>query len=371
MKKYILLVGIFTILTNTNAYAIETNASDYNVITTAETTIANNENVIAELGDYKIIQINNKYYSILNKDGDYIATKDWINFQVISEDLKIIKLTKEDKFICFNASTGDLLMYPASDFTLLDNYLKIYKDGKYGLIDTYGNQILDTVYERIGLTNFNNKDYIVAKQNGKNNLYYETGDIVPEQDLYDTSDDSSLALLAKNIKSIFKTNYIKYTKNNKKNEEVINKIEELNVVKNELNDSPIKIRNKNYHLTNDENKIGLRSYDNKIILPAKFDKISIKNLSGKLSTPILLAEKDETKHIYNISGKLIAESIDNRINVYKYGRTYTYANGDLLLNGEKIGKLTQINDKLVLDKSKRVLLPTNKVNELILIILQN
>ena len=374
MKKFVLLLAIFALFTNINAYSVETNAADYEVMPISEVSTVENtdEIVIYETEKFKIIQNGKSYFSIKNADGDYVITQDWENVKAVNDTGNLLKFTKKGKFVFFDALTGELLMYPADDFSLLGSNLKIYKNGKYGLIDNYGNTILEPVYERISITNFDDKEYLVAKQNGKNLLFYNTGELVQEEDLYTITTEESLSLLAKDIKPIIKTNYLKsISKKLVEENNVTNKFEELNIEKNELSEKTITIKNKTYYVTYDEKKIGLSTMQNKRILPASYDSISVKQLSGKFSTPVLLAEKEGVSSIYSLKGKLLAEEIDNKINVYKYGKVYTYINGEVLQNGEKVGNLILENNEYKFEKTKTMFLPISKVNELILTILQD
>lgn len=374
MKKFVLLLAIFALFTNINAYSVETNASDYEVMPISEVSTAENtdEIVIYETEKFKIIQNGKSYFSIKNTDGDYVITQDWENVKAVNDTGNLLKFTKQGKFVFFDALTGELLMYPADDFSLLGSNLKIYKNGKYGLIDNYGNTILEPVYERISITNFDDKEYLVAKQNGKNLLFYNNGELVQEEDLYTITTEESLSLLAKDIKPIIKTNYLKsISKKLVEENNVTNKFEELNIEKNELSEKTITIKNKTYYVTYDEKKIGLSTMQNKRILPASYDSISVKQLSGKFSTPVLLAEKKGVSSIYSLKGKLLAEEIDNKINIYKYGKVYTYINGEVLQNGEKVGNLILENNEYKFEKTKTMFLPISKVNELILTILQD
>ena len=104
------------------------------------------------------------------------------------------------------------------------------------------------MYERISITNFDDKEYLVAKQNGKNLLFYNTGELVQEEDLYTITTEESLSLLAKDIKPIIKTNYLKsISKKLVEENNVTNKFEELNIEKNELSEKTITIKNKTYY----------------------------------------------------------------------------------------------------------------------------
>ena len=87
MKKFVLLLAIFALFTNINAYSVETNASDYEVMPISEVSTAENtdEIVIYETEKFKIIQNGKSYFSIKNTDGDYVITQDWENVKAVND----------------------------------------------------------------------------------------------------------------------------------------------------------------------------------------------------------------------------------------------------------------------------------------------
>lgn len=377
MKKTILFLIISSLLfVNTYANAKDVSNSEYAVMPISEvqqTETKQNEQsevIVADLASKKFVLIDNKFYSLKNDDGEFLLSTDWTGFAPLNEAGTMFKLTQKDRFFFLDTENDNALMYPASDVSLLKNYLKILKDGKFGLIDSFGNVILEPQYERISITNFNNEEFIVAKKDGKNSIYYNTGNIVPEEELYSVSIDSSLSLLAKDIKPIIKTNYLKSTyKKLEEQGKMSYKLEELNIEKNELSDKTITIKNKTYYVTSDEKKIGLSTMSNKRILPAEYDKITIKNLSGKFTTPVLLANKEGKHFIYNVKGNLLAEESDDKINIYKYGKVFTYQDGIVYKDSVKIGELIEENNEYKFEKTKFSILPIHRINELILTIL--
>ncbi len=377
MKKaflFLIISGLFLVNTYANAESTETTENEIMVISEVQEPKVEqkepSEVIIADLGSKKFVLIDNKFYSLKNDDGEYLLSTDWTGFAPLNEAGTKFKLTQKDRFFFLDTENDNALMYPASDVSLVKDYLKISKDGKFGLIDSFGNVILEPQFERISITNLNNEELIVAKKDGKNSIYYNTGNIVPEEELYSVSIDSSLSLLAKDIKPIIKTNYLKSTyKNVEEQGKMSYKLEELNIEKNELSDKTITIKNKTYYVTSDEKKIGLSTMSNKRILPAEYDKITIKNLSGKFATPVLLANKEDKHFIYNLKGNLLAEESDNKINVYKYGKVYTYKDGIVYKDSVKIGELLEENNEYKFEKTKFSILPIHRINELILTIL--
>ena len=378
MKKtflFLILSGLLAV--SPCVYAEETQTAENEIMIITEMPESEKiqeptEVVVADLGSRKFVLIDNKFYSLKSEDGEFLLSTDWTGFSPLNEAGTKFKLTQKDRFFFLDTENGNSLMYPASDVSLLGDYLKIYKNNKYGLIDNYGNVILDTEYERINVSKFNEEEFIVGKKDGKNLIYYNTGAIVPESELYTVSKDTTLSLLARDIKPIIKTNYLKSTYKKIEDEgKMTYKLEELNVEKNELSDKTITIKNKTYYVTSDEKKIGLSTLANERILPAEYDKITIKNLSGKFTTPVLLANKDGRHFIYNVKGDLLAEEIDNKINVYKYKQIYTYQDGTIYKNSVKIGELIEDNGTYKFEKTKFSILPMHRINELILTILSS
>ena len=377
MKKaflFLIISGLFLVNTHANAESVEATENEIMVISEVQEPKVEqkelSEVIVADLGSKKFVLINNKFYSLKNDDNEYLLSTDWTGFAPLNEAGTKFKLTQKDRFFFLDTENDNALMYPATDVSLVKDYLKIFKDGKFGLIDSFGNVILEPQYERISITNFNNEEFIVAKKDGKNNIYYNTGNIVPEEELYSVSIDSSLSLLAKDIKPVIKTNYLKSTYKRLEDENKMSyKLEELNIEKNELSDKTVTIKNKTYYVTSDEKKIGLSTMSNKRILPAEYDKITIKNLSGKFTTPVLLAKKEGKHFIYNVKGNLLAEESDNKINIYKYGKVFTYQDGIVYKDSVKIGELIEENNEYKFEKTKFSILPIHRINELILTIL--
>lgn len=378
-KTFLFLILSSLLVVGPCSYAQDTQTVENEIMVISEIPIQESnvkestEVIVADLGSRKFVLIDNKFYTLKSDDGELLLSADWTGFAPLNEAGTKFKLTQKDRFFFLDTESGNSLMYPASDFTLLGEYLKIYKNNKYGLIDNYGNVILEPEYDRINVSKFNEEEFIVGKKDGKNLIYYNTGDIVPENELYTVSKDTTLSLLARDIKPIIKTNYLKSTYKKLEEEGKMSyKLEELNIEKNELSDKTITIKNKTYYVTSDEKKIGLSTLSNKRILPAEYDKISIKNLSGKFTTPVLLANKDGKYFIYNIKGDLLAEQLDNnKINVYKFKQVYTYQDGVIYKNSEKIGELIEENNTYKFEKTKFSILPMHRINELILTILSS
>ena len=76
MRRFILLIAIFTLFSNLNAYSVETEASNYEVMPISEVSTVQDENeiIVYETEKFKIVQNTKGYFSIKNTDGDYVIT---------------------------------------------------------------------------------------------------------------------------------------------------------------------------------------------------------------------------------------------------------------------------------------------------------
>lgn len=99
-------------------------------------------------------------------------------------------------------------IYANGVFADTNDYVKFMENGKYGVENSQGNVILPPEFDFITFTEFNGQNYIYAKSNGINKLYYSDGSPVPEEELYSVYIDEATLELAKDIKPIFKQQFI-------------------------------------------------------------------------------------------------------------------------------------------------------------------
>ena len=97
---------------------------------------------------------------------------------------------------------------------------------------------------------------------------------------------------------------------------------------------------KKFAIVEKNSLFGLSSESGLEIIPPQYDNLVIANLAN----PYILAVKNNAISAFNLNGKLLAEQVYDKINVYKYGKLYTYSNTDgswlLKSNNKAIGTLT-------------------------------
>ena len=302
-----------------------------------------------------------------NEAPNFLLEVKWDTLDALNDKKNDFKITKDGKVGYLNADLKYSFLTDYDDISPLGNYLKIKKENKFGVIDISGREILTPEFDRISLlTNDDGREYIVAKKDGKYRLFYNTGVIVPEENLYTITNDSSV-ILARDIKPDLR----KYIKNSKVNFEALKnktesyKIDELelpenivntqdeqvidDVIKNtdleviNLNDSLIQVANKKFYFDKTTEKVGLKNANGKQIIPSVFDELTFNKPCKHFLSPIVLAKKDDGVSVYGTNGKLLAISADNIINVYKYGKIFSLdkssENMDIYADGKVIGTL--------------------------------
>ena len=139
------------------------------------------------------------------------------------------------------------------------------------------------------------------------------------------------------------------------------------------NNSLITIGKKNYYVTTSGTKIGLETETGKTIVPAIYDSYKLTTPCEHFSTPVILAERNDTYAVYNTKGKLLAEQVYDKVNVYRFGKVYSYQllNGAGIIkdNNKEIGILSKENNDYKFTKTGFSLFTPHKINELIITIL--
>lgn len=272
----------------------------------------------------------------------------------------------------YNSKENYQFITDFDDIYLMEKYLKVKKDKKYGLLDKKGNIILMPIFERVGVYENNGNEFLSVKINGKNKLYTPTGKLVPQEELYSVTYDGVYAL-AKDLRPDFK----KYLLKNRVAENKVYVVEEVevpasvqvaSVEKSVKQKAPtekfITIGDNDFVVVNDNGLFGLSTIEAEEILPAIYDSISITTDKK----PLILANLDGVISVYNTNGRTVAEQVYNKVNVYKYGKVYTYTKKNnkwiLKANGKQMGTLEFINDDYVYTKSKFSLFNLDKVHKL-------
>lgn len=411
MKKAIIFLGILTfIYSNLNySYAVQVKSSDFEIIqdsqninTNSDTNSKlNNIEVISETTNAEIILKNGKY-GILNKNTNSFILNpiaDSITpFNTENKNEYKIKINNLTGYA--NIEEGISFITNNDDLSLFDKYLKIKKDGKYGLIDKKGKTILMPQYQRINIIHNQGNEYITGKYEGKFKLFYNTGNLIPENELYVISKEDVTGIvrpIMPEIKRTVNSNQTTYELINpsKSEDNIVYEIEELpipgtvkvgaikkDIIKSDLNPLDYKIDNKNiftienkeYTLVKKDGKYGINNNKNIEILPPVFDSIVIKKLCKHFSTPVFIATKNSVKSIYNLKGILLAEEVYDKVNIYNNGNVYNYIKENnqwiLIEKNKRIGILTQNKDSYNFEKTSFSFFNPHKVNELLISILE-
>ncbi len=390
MKKIVLaflLIFSFGItIANAEEIAVPEN------ISVSATKQANEPAIISENDKIEIIEQNGQY-GIRNKETqNMLLAAEWENIIPLDEDYTQFKIKKEDRVGYCNIELKTIFLAQMQDVSLLGNYVRIKNKGKYGITDKEGNILLSPVFQKVAIIKNGDTEYFSGKVNGKYRLFYNTGKLVGEEELY-TVTPNTLTLLVSDIKPIFKEsyeaktiNYVKTEFENKKSYEVgeveipdtikIASIKKDVIVKTNNEKTQefkhglqglLTIRNRDYVIVKNNGKIGL-SYNSKEILPPEFDTISLKTPCKCFFYPVIIVNKENTYYAYDVKGKLLSEAVNNNVKLYRHGKTYTYNNGVVSKDGKAIGTLEK-NKKGYKFIKKGCLIPPHIVNELILTML--
>lgn len=399
MKKtlIIMLLGSCFIFNNCYANTIEIKESD--IVFSNEKTKQEDANTTQEIvNEYENILVikENEKLGIYDKNVNSFIIEPILDEITYWNDTEWkIKVSNLVGYINISSKTNFLTNN--DELFLLEKYIKIKKDGKYGLIDKHANIILKPIYQKVGIVKTDSEEYISGKLNGKYKLFYNTGKLIPEEDLYKFGDDNDYAL-AKDLRPEFKkykiNNSIVYQKLEQKpkvQEKYIYEVQDIEIpdnvkvaaIEKHITDTEIKpiensnvnrellnIQNNAFILVKNGDKFGLKNQKEKEILPAIFQNLNIIKPCEHYSKPIILAEKNNVYSAYDLKGKLLAEEVYDKINIYQYGKIYTYTNEDnkyiLRCNGKAIGYLVMEDDGYKFTKTSIFIRNPHKINELLI-----
>lgn len=350
-----------------------------------ESTVSVSE--VLETKNLSVVGIDGKYAIVDNKTqknklGMMAESIELFDDEFENEYKIKLKNEKSNSIITgyFNSETEDIIITNYNDMSLLGKYLKVKSGKKYGLIDKTGNTILMPIFDRVSLYSQDGKDYISTKINGKNKLYYTTGKLIPDEELYTVSNDGVYAI-ATDLKPEFKkyvlkarnANYLTNSAYEVEEVEVPSNVQiaaieqntiEIKPKEKEIDSKNILIGKNEYIVVKNGSNVGLTNLDGEEILPVEFDKLNITNLKN----PVLVTKKNGAISAFNIKGKILAEQVYDKINIYKYGKLYSYIKSDdnwiLKSNNKKIGTLTVNDDGYTFVKDKYNLFSYKKVNDL-------
>ncbi len=331
-----------------------------------------------------------------NANNAYLLKVQWDTLSTLDNNNVDYKITKDGKVGYLNNQDEYTFLTDYDDIFPLGEYLKVKSKKLFGLIDKSGRVILTPVFDKIDLmVNNEGREYIVTKKDGKYRLFYNTGNIVPESELYTVTTDTSF-LLAKDIRPLFKR---AYTNTSDRYQEVSNnaetyEIQEIPIPRNigshptdvditkvvesnenfeeNNNETLLEIGNLQYYLTRDNDRVGISSSNGKEILSPMFNEITFNTPCKHYKNPILIANRDGVNSIYDLSGNLLAEQTYQKINVYKFGKVFSYIpEKGVYMNSKKIGDLTQNEDGYVFEKTAFCPYPLHKITELLISLVNN
>ena len=131
-------------------------------------------NVNLENGTYESKAIDNKSNTLFSGYEKVEALQNIDSNNIVTYDVNALKVSKEGKYGLINFTGTELLACNYDSITPLKgvkNSLLTIKDGKYGLVDNSGNIIIDNLYTEIKpLTNKYEDGYIVKDENGNYGL---------------------------------------------------------------------------------------------------------------------------------------------------------------------------------------------------------
>ncbi len=392
MKRTLILIFALTfcLFANSPSYSVETNSSDYQIVNDNSITEEDNANynVKQETDKLLFIEKNNKLGIIDKTTGEYVL-------EPIADSISRFKENNDTEYkIRINNNTGYLntdkkiiFISNYDDIYLSDNYIKVKKDNKYGFFNKMGNPVLKPVFDEVGIIKNDTNEYLTGKYNGEVKFFDKNGKYISENELYIVKEDNNI-ILVRDLKPIIK----KYRRKNGAMYETPDTVEIGHIplrdkphtafveknIKNHFDepseDTIISIKNKNYILLKNKGKIGLSKENGKEVIPALYDSIDAKNLCKHFSSPVIIAKKHNSLSIYDLKGKMLAEEVYNKINIYKYGKIYSYQfeAGKWILkeNNKIIGNIT-INDDGSYEfvKTKFHLRSLHKINELLITML--
>lgn len=398
MKKqsFILILLVCCFFSSCN-YSYSENVKDNNYEIVQNETIdeindtqADKIDSVYETDKITILKIGKKF-AIYDKETDSMVFEPIIDeISAFNENEYKVKVGNLVGYVNIENKNNFLTNY--DDINLFGNYIKTIKENKYGLIDKESNIILKPIYEKVGLFYNDGKEYISAKYDGKYKLYQNTGKLIPEEDLYVVLNDQN-SLLAINLKPELK----KYRYNNAQiyqETDTKYEIEEINVPESvktasikkdfisEDNNKPETEKNnqftidkKTFVLVKKDNKFGINDAKGEEIVPAIYDKIIMTKPCEHYNKYAFLSVKNGVYTEYSLKGKLLAEQVYDKVNIYQNGNVYSYNNNkgvwELRCNGKLIGQLEFTDEGYKYTKIKQSLFRVKKINEFFIAMTEN
>ena len=368
--------------------------------------IANDEKVIADFPDIKITKKNDMFL-IFNKK---------YNRYTFSSDFEVVKVEKLKNFLGYKLVGKQMsgyvnedgnIQFFANNMVQIGDYLKVKYGGLYGVYSKDGTRILPVDNEKINLVSSSDgQEYFAVKNDGKYQLYSTNGELIPEEELYSVVTNESVKteknILSRDIRPELlggkRFSLIVYENANpqeaSKNDDVTYEVNSIKVpgyvpkiadtetaVKSVANkvpteeavstSQPVIVGKYEFYPKNH----ALVNSNGDVILPFAADSISFFQPKKLFKSYMLIATKNNVYYVYDMKGNLIAEQTFEKINVYQYGRVYTYTpkednTGELTCANKLIGTISQMKDGFEFNQKAFTLLNINKVTDILFAVLK-
>ena len=379
-KTNYLFAILVLLLVQSSVFALETKSSDYDVV---PENAVNVDNILDLVDKTSIIPLNKENTEFVYT---YNGKKGYLN-----KDTHFGFITEYDNILP------------------LANYLLVKQNNKFGLISKNGEVILKPDFQKISLESSNGLNYFEAKQNGRYKMFYDNGKAMSLDDVFSLSQNTTI-LLANDLRPEFKEvieenvklelkDIIKETRDVKteadsyeisempvpgkvKVAQVENKVENA-VVTDEANvsaektanytqpekvstDSAFTINNKTFYSFIQNENVGIKNSKQDVIIPAKYNSYKVTDDN------LIVVEKNKAYSVYNTRGKLLAEQVYDKVNIYEKGSVYNFKiidnKGYISKNGKELGTLVKQNGEYVYTKTSFSLF-TNNIIRLVTTIL--
>lgn len=237
-----------------------------------------------ETGEYKTKVLNEKNEEVF-RDYDkveVISNRDKSNN--LKYEQEVLKVQKDGKYGLINLSGKQLLSTDYDEITSIqgiDNSLRILKDGKYGIIDNEGKIVVEPQYAEIDILGKDNKSgFIVKDDSGKYGVR-------------DYSNNQILEIKYDVIEKVYGNGLYVVTENNK--QKIVDKESKEVLTKGFDTIKQILASQENAVIYTKSEKYGVMNLSGEVLIEAQYDKLE----ETKLGT--FVANKDGKYGIINIS----------------------------------------------------------------------
>ena len=237
-----------------------------------------------ETGEYKTLVLNEKNEQIFTQYDrvEAISNKDENNN--LWYEKKILKVQKDGKYGLINFDGKEVLPINYEEITVvsgIENSFKIKKDGKYGIVDNEGKVVIEPQYEDIDILGKDNKSgFIVKDASGKYGIVdYSNSQIL--QIKYD-----SIEKIYGNDLYVVTVDGKQKVVNKENNDVLISGFDSIKQILANLENAVVFVKN---------NKYGVMNLTGEILIDAQYDSLQ----ETKIGT--FIAKKDDKYGIININ----------------------------------------------------------------------